>query len=157
MRMRANGRLKRPFSAPGSGWRAPTGCPEGGLASDRTVLALWPAFPPSATVRKGHAGRERVSAYRDSGDAPTASDGRQSTAEPVATGYRPRRPATSSAQPAPDAAPAASTSRGFACRSARCVPGRSVGRRPATTDPGPARPGQPTTTREPAADTAELA
>src|SRR5215208_4425625 len=65
MRRGPRARLTRPFSGPGTGERARTGCPWDGPATDRTVLALWPAFPPSAAAQKGNAGRGKVSACPD--------------------------------------------------------------------------------------------
>src|SRR5215211_3725035 len=57
MWLRVKRRLTRPFSGPGSGWRARIGCPGDGLASARTVLAGWPVSQPSAAARKGCDGR----------------------------------------------------------------------------------------------------
>jgi hypothetical protein len=151
------GRLRQPFSRPGSGWRARNGSPRVGPASDRTVLAHGPASPPATTVRKGHAGRGTESMSPDPGAAPRAGGGRRPRAAPAATGCRRPRPARSSDPLARGGAPAASSSRGFACRSAACAPDRSGGRRPATVHPDPALPVRSTTTRGGAADTVGLA
>ena len=139
--------LRRPFSVPGSGWHAPIGFPWGGLVSDRTVSVHWRVSRPLGAGRKGYDGREMVSVCLGRAAVPTAGGGQRSTAEPAATGYTQPRRARSSDRLAPDAAPAASSTPGSACKSAMCAPGRSVGHTRATARPSPALPVPPTTAR----------